>query len=113
MKFPSFSYRFSDLPHLLDGSFTAVVNNAKVDKCKLEVAVPASGSSDGGDCSSGVNEEKIYLLGKQESHLIEDPDAEGFFVISGDSLDRIPQHVALPLAHTAGHRVEMEVGGWV
>ena len=95
------SWNFRDLPQLLDGSYTAVVNNAKVDNCKLLVDVPGGGR------------EIIYVLGDgatpQFAGLVNNTALEGVYVISGDCLDRLPEGEALVVAEADGRHIEVEI----
>jgi len=100
----SFRYRhtFRDLPSLLDGSYTAVVNNAKVDNCKLLVYTDPERSQ----------HETIYILSETTSTPYSDhifnKQAEGIFTISGDSLDEVPMEAPLKLK-TATHDIDVVV----
>eukprot|EP00750_Incisomonas_marina_P008386 INCI15456.1.p1 GENE.INCI15456.1~~INCI15456.1.p1 ORF type:complete len:421 (+),score=68.86 INCI15456.1:289-1551(+) len=95
------NWNFRDLPQLLDGSYTAVVNNAKVDNCKLLVDVPGGGR------------EIIYVLGDgatpQFAGLVNNTALEGVYVISGDCLDRLPEGEALVVAEADGRHIEVEI----
>ena len=101
-------YNFSDLPKLLQGNYTTVVNNAVVRNCKFTFETKT-------DSDTETNAEPaVYILSDRTSDnlaLTSNADLEGVFAVSADSkiLSSLSKSSSVRLTQSGDHEIELRL----